>query len=79
VRALKRLGSDNGVVMVIVFASRTGCVKVSTGLERTLSDEFVARVVREQLGPAFREKKYAKGIEAVFERLTRAASDNVAQ
>jgi uncharacterized protein len=49
-------------------------LEVGTGLERVVSDDLSGSVIRDVLTPAFREKRYAAGFHAAFDRLIAATS-----
>jgi len=58
---LGRAGINDGVLMVLSVQDRRVRIHVGRGLEGALPESFVVRVIKEQMGPAFREKQYANG------------------
>lgn len=65
-----RLGTkekDNGVLVLI---TKTGArIEVGRGLEYTLPDAVVQKMLREQLVPSFRLKKYDEGVIKLVRQL----------
>jgi uncharacterized protein len=71
-----RLGQkklDNGVLLVVFVGDRKLRIEVGYGLEAVLPDAEAAQIIRNVIGPRFREQRYAAGLEAatlaVFERI----------
>ena len=66
-------GLDNGLVLLVFVRDRKVRFEVGYGLEPTITDVVVARIIRESIAPRFREGQYAAGLEAavaaVFERI----------
>jgi uncharacterized protein len=66
-------GLDNGLILLVFLAERKVRLEVGYGLEPTVTDLVAAQVIRERIGPRFREGRYAAGLEAavaaVFERV----------
>jgi uncharacterized protein len=71
-------GLDNGLILIVFRDERKVRVEVGYGLEPTITDLVAAQIIREQIAPRFREKRYAAGLEAavaaVFERIETKAS-----
>jgi uncharacterized protein len=67
----KRL--DNGVVLLVFVQERRVRLEVGYGLEPVVTDAVAAQIIREAIGPRFREQRYAEGLEAavnaVFARI----------
>jgi uncharacterized protein len=57
---------DNGLLLFIALEDRQYFVQVGYGLEGAIPDVVAARVADEHLVPAFREGRYAEGIEATL-------------
>lgn len=74
-------GLDDGLILLVFVKERKVRVEVGYGLEPTITDVVVARIIRESIAPRFREGQYAAGLEAavaaVFERI--AAKDSPAR
>jgi uncharacterized protein len=58
----KRL--DNGVILLVFVRERRVRMEIGYGLEPELPDAAVAQIIRETIGPRFREQRYAAGLEA---------------
>jgi len=69
-------GLDNGVILLVFVQERKARFEVGYGLEPIVSDALAGQIIREVMAPAFRERRYAAGLEgtvnAVFERVTAA-------
>jgi uncharacterized protein len=66
-------GLDNGVILLVFVRDRKVRLEVGYGLEGAVPDAIAGQIVRDQIGPAFREGRYAAGLEkavnAVFARI----------
>jgi uncharacterized protein len=64
---------DNGVILLVFVEDRKARVEVGYGLEGAIPDAVAGQIIRESLAPAFRERRYAAGLEAavnaVFARI----------
>lgn len=64
---------DNGVILVVFVKDRKVRLEVGYGLEGAVPDAIAGQIIRESLAPAFREGRYATGLEravtAVFARI----------
>jgi uncharacterized protein len=70
---------DNGVILLVFVQERRIRLEVGYGLEPVLPDAVASQIIREQIGPRFREGRWADGllaaVEAVFARIdTKGAS-----
>lgn len=68
---------DNGVILLMFVQERRIRLEVGYGLESVLPDAVASQIIREQIGPRFREGRWAEGlmgaVDAVFARIdTRA-------
>jgi uncharacterized protein len=61
---LGQKGLDNGVLLVVFVQDRKLRFEVGYGLEGTLPDAVAGQIIREAIGPRFREQRYAAGLEA---------------
>ncbi len=71
-----RLGDakrDDGLLLIIAKADRKMRIEVGYGLEGAVPDALAARIVRQQLTPAFRQGNFEAGIEQAFDTLMKAA------
>jgi uncharacterized protein len=70
---------DNGLLVLVAKNDRTLRIEVGYGLEGEITDAFTARVRHEVLNPAFREGRYAEGLNAAFDLLiAKARGESVA-
>lgn len=64
---------DNGVVLLVFLQDRKMRMEVGYGLEPAIPDAVAGRIIRDVMGPRFREQRYAQGLEeavqAVFARV----------
>jgi uncharacterized protein len=56
-------GKDNGVILLIVKKDRKLRIEVGYGLEGVLPDGLAGAIIRNEIAPFFREKKFLEGIE----------------
>lgn len=66
-------GKDNGLLLLLAMQERKIRIEVGYGLEGQLNDAFCGTVIREKMGPQFKQKQYSQGfrdaLEAIFQRL----------
>ena len=70
---------DNGVILLVFVQERRIRMEVGYGLEAVLPDAVAAQIIRDQIGPRFREGRWGDGlmaaVDAVFARIdTRGAA-----
>ena len=70
-----RKGQDNGALFVIAKNDRKMRIEVGYGLEGVLPDVTANRIIRENVAPAFREGRFAAGIDAGVDRIIAAVGD----
>jgi uncharacterized protein len=58
---------DNGVILLVFVQERRVRMEVGYGLEPVLTDAVAAQIIREAIGPRFREQRYAAGLEAAVD------------
>jgi uncharacterized protein len=58
---------DNGVILLVFVQERRVRMEVGYGLEPVLPDAVAAQIIREAIGPRFREERYAAGLEAAVD------------
>ncbi len=56
-------GKNNGVLLVVFLAEQKIRIETGYGVEGALTDAVSSRIILERMAPAFREKRYADGIE----------------
>jgi len=64
-----RKGQDNGALFLIAKNDRKMRIEVGYGLEGTLTDVTARRIIAENVAPAFRENRFAAGINAGVDRI----------
>lgn len=74
---LGRAGKDDGLLLVVVTRARVMRIEVGDGLEGSVTDVLASRIIRTTLTPAFREQRYATGIDQALDALTQAISGTV--
>ena len=57
-------GLDDGAIILVFLQERKLRIEVGYGLEGAIPDIEAGRVIREVIGPRFREGRYAAGLEA---------------
>ena len=60
---LGKKGKDNGVLLLIAIKDRKLRIEVGQGLEGKLTDLLSARIIRDEIAPAFKLGDYAAGVE----------------
>ncbi len=64
-------GRDNGILLVVGLSEHQVRLDVGYGLEGKVPDAQAGRIIREILAPAFRQNRYADGLERAVEELIR--------
>ena len=64
-----RKGQDNGALFLVAKNDRKMRIEVGYGLEGTLTDVTARRIIAENVAPAFRESRFAAGIDAGVDRI----------
>ena len=64
-----RKGQDNGALFLIAKNDRKMRIEVGYGLEGVLTDVTARRIIAEDVAPAFRENRFAAGIDAGIARI----------
>lgn len=64
---------DNGIILLVFVKERRVRMEVGYGLEPVVPDVIAAQIIREVVGPRFREQRYAEGlaaaVDAVYARI----------
>lgn len=70
---------DNGVILLVFVKERKVRLDVGYGLEGAIPDAVAGQIIRDAIAPAFREGRYAAGLEgavsAVFARIEATPAD----
>jgi len=64
-----RKGRDNGVLLLIALRERQVRIEVGYGLEGKITDADAGTIIRRDIAPAFREGRYADGVNAAVTAL----------
>ena len=64
-----RKGQDNGALFLVAKGDRRMRIEVGYGLEGTLTDVTARRIIAENVAPAFRDNRFAAGIDAGVDRI----------
>jgi uncharacterized protein len=64
-----RKGQDNGALFLVAKNDRKMRIEVGYGLEGVLTDVTTSRIIREDVAPAFRDNRFAAGINAGVDRI----------
>ncbi|MFC1888713.1 TPM domain-containing protein [Thermodesulfobacteriota bacterium] len=70
-------GLDNGILITVATGDRQIRIEVGFGLEKAVPDQLAARIISEDMIPAFRKGDYASGIEIAADSLMKAARQYV--
>jgi uncharacterized protein len=71
---LGRKEYNDGLLVLISRDDRKVDIEIGTGLESAIPDQIAASVIRDQIAPAFRDRNYAAGLNAAFDRLISLAA-----
>ncbi|WP_437201109.1 TPM domain-containing protein [Planctomicrobium sp. SH664] len=69
-------GKDNGVLLLVSIDDRKARIEVGYGLEGVLPDILAGQILRENLFPAFRQQRYAAGLDAAVTRMAEIITRN---
>jgi len=64
---------DDGLILLVAKNDRQMRIEVGYGLEGAVPDALAARIIRNQLRPAFRAGQFDQGVIGAFDLLMRAA------
>jgi uncharacterized protein len=64
---------DNGALIVVALDERSMRIEVGYGLEPVIPDAVAGRIIRYDMTPAFRQGRFADGIQRAVSNLARAA------
>jgi uncharacterized protein len=67
-------GTNNGVLLIAAIDDRKVRIEVGYGLEGAIPDIITASIIRNEIGPSFREGNYFRGIDNAINALTKAAA-----
>lgn len=66
---LGRQGVDDGALLLVAKNDRRIRIEVGRGLEGAIPDAYAKRIIAEQITPAFRDGRFAEGIDAGVDAL----------
>jgi uncharacterized protein len=69
-------GKKNGILLLVAIQDRKARIEVGYGLEPILPDALAGRILNEQLFPAFRQQRYADGLNAAVARIAELVERN---
>ncbi|HLJ59049.1 MAG TPA: TPM domain-containing protein [bacterium] len=64
-----RKGKDNGLLLLIALREREVRIEVGYGLESKITDADAGAIIRDEIAPAFRDARYADGLNAAVNAL----------
>ena len=64
-----RKGKDNGAVLIVAKDDKKLRIEVGYGLEGVLTDVTAKRIIADTIAPAFRQGRFAQGIDAGVDRI----------
>jgi uncharacterized protein len=67
---------NNGVLLLVAIEDRKARIEVGYGLEPILPDALAGRILDEELFPAFRQQRYADGLNAAVARIALIVEKN---
>ena len=67
---------DDGILITVAHNDRQMRIEVGYGLEKIITDDMAARIIREQMAPRFANTDYFNGIKAGVETLKALIEDN---
>jgi uncharacterized protein len=73
------LGRDlygDGILITVAHQDRETRIEVGTGLEKVITDEMAARIIREQMVPKFKEDKMYEGLNDAVIAIKKLIEDN---
>lgn len=81
VKLFKRWGigqkdQNNGVLLLVAIQDRKARIEVGYGLEPILPDGRAGRILDEDLFPAFKQQRYAEGLNATVAKIARIVETN---
>jgi len=65
-------GRDDGVILLVFLQDHKVRIEVGYGLEARLTDALAASIIRNDIGPLFRQGRYADGLDAGLAAIFRA-------
>ena len=67
---------NDGILITVVLFDRQMRIEVGNGLERIITDEIAAKIIREDMAPRFREEKYFHGLYAAVKEIKSLIRNN---
>src|SRR5438874_4105583 len=66
----------NGILLLVAIQDHRARIEVGYGLEPILPDALAGRILDEQLFPAFKQQRYAEGLNAAVDRIAQIVEKN---
>jgi uncharacterized membrane protein YgcG len=73
---LGRSEFNDGLLIVVAMKERSTRIEVGYGLENIIKDEIASRIIREEIGPRFREQKFYDGLYTAVEKIKKLIEEN---
>jgi uncharacterized membrane protein YgcG len=73
---LGRATHNDGILITIAVKDRMVRIEVGTGLENVIKGEVADQVIREEIAPRFREKRFGLGIYNAIDMMSSLISGN---
>jgi uncharacterized membrane protein YgcG len=73
---LGRIEFNDGLLIVVAMKERLTRIEVGYGLENIIKDEIASRIIREEIGPRFREQKFYDGLYTAVEKIKKLIEEN---
>jgi uncharacterized protein len=70
-----RKGKDNGVLLLVARNDKKARIEVGYGLEGALPDALAGQIIRQEIGPHFRQGDYYGGLRAGVEAIMSATKN----
>lgn len=64
-----RKGYDDGVLIILAMNDRKMRIEVGYGLEKIITDEIAAQIIREEMVPEFKERRFYEGLFAAVTKI----------
>jgi uncharacterized membrane protein YgcG len=73
---LGRAKYDDGILIGVALSDRQMRIEVGFGLEKIVTDEIAAKIIREKMVPRFKEEQYFKGLLAAVREIKLLIKNN---
>ena len=73
---LGRSNFNDGLLIAVALKERAIRIEVGYGLEKIIKDEIASRIIREEIGPRFKEEKFYEGLYTAVEKIKKLIEEN---